>query len=349
MANKNEPDVKSIYDYRKSVFVSDMYAGTFVVFLAFLLVIIMKLNNVFAYLLIFSNLILSFIASYLLKKEKYILAVYANLFVSIVLVTLGIIAFGSSTNAQIFFVSLSLSAFIYTANQRINQFFFIVHIILFVAFSIFEVPPIFELANSQAVAIKTTIFILFGVSFIYKGILIFNLYIKSESAIQKENLIYQTLFNNAYEGIVSVHTDPVKQSQQETSNQQLFKLFNDPNFSIQQISNYFPSKQPNGSLSIDYYNEVQKRLKNTDRIEYGFTFTTSQKKFLHTKITVVKLKDVFETIIIYLFKDITTEVENQKTISTQLNELNKKNTQLTEYIENSLQFENFAHLASHTT
>jgi len=347
LSNKNATSIQSIHEYRKSVFVSDMYAGTFVVFLALFIIAIGRLENLFAYLLVISNLLLSLAIVFFLKKKKYILAVYTNLFFSILLVTLGIIAFGSIYNTQIFFISLSLSAFIYTANQRFNQFFFVVHILLFMGFSLFKTEPFFELEDTQANLLKIAIYILFSISFTYKGMLMFKLYIKSEAAIQKESLIYQTLFNNAYEGIISVHKDALSGIQYEIPNQQVFNLFDDSNFSIEYISNYFPKNQPDGTLSTQYFNQMLNSLKQTNRIEYNFAFLNKKKLPVYTKLTIVKLQDLFEKITIYLFKDISTEVKNQNTINSQLVELNAKNNQLTEYIQDSLQFENFAHLASH--
>ncbi len=346
-ASKNKSPIESIYEYRKSVFKSDMFAGVVVVLLALLILILAKIENTIAYLFVASNLALCGVVSFFLYKKKYIYAVYTNLFVSILLTTFAIIIFGSIYNIRIFFISLSLSAFIYTANQKFNQFFFVLHIALFSFFSLFEVSPVSQVQSIAIKPLQVLIIILFGISFMYKGLLIFNLYIKSESSVKRNNLIYQTLFNNTYEGIVSVHINTFKQTRYEIPNPQVFSLFNDPDFSIQHISDYLPKYQPNGSLSIDYFNQIQHTLKKANRIENEFTFLTKDKTIIHTKITIAKLHDVLQTITIYLFKNVTEEVKNQKIISAQLEELNNKNTQLTEYIEGSLQFENFAHLASH--
>lgn len=347
VAKSYRPTTLNISEYRKSVFITDTISGSFVILFSLFVMFFIGVENSSVYAIIISYLLLSAVVYFLLKTNKYTTAVYAHLIVSILLLIVAIIGFGTSYNIQIFFISISLSAFIYTANQRFNQFFFVLHILLFAGFNILSINPFFELEQNSQSEIKITMIILFIISFMYKGLLVFNLYIKTEAAAKKENLIYQALFNNTYEGIVSVHTNPVKSTHKEFPNQQLFSLFKDSNFLLSNISNYFPEKQPNGIYSSLYYETKLKTLKNTNHIEFEFTFLLKNKAQIDTKVIVVNLQDIFETITIYLFKDITEEAKNQNIIKDQLKELNKKNIRLTQYIDDSLQFENFAHLASH--
>lgn len=116
----------SLSKYRKSIFSTDNTYGAIVVLLSFALVYIFDLSNKVFYLICLVYLILCLFIHFLLKKKNYQAAVFLNLIGSLVILSSIIFVFGNSFDFRFFFLSISLSAFIYTSNQQFNKLFFFI-------------------------------------------------------------------------------------------------------------------------------------------------------------------------------------------------------------------------------
>jgi len=339
----------SLTEYRKSIFFSDNTYGAIVVLIGLVLVYITGISDRVFYFTCSAYMLLCLLIHFLLKMKNYRAAVYLNLLGSLLILSSVIFIFGNSYGFRFFFLSISLSAFIYSSNQQFNKSFFLLNILFFGLFSIFEINPVYQINENSADTVRKVCDFLIIISFAYKGMLIFNLYIKTEGAEKKKNLIYQTLFNNSYEGIVTIQQNKLGAVSSQTLNYEILNLFgiNKHESKTFVLNNYFPKFQPDGANSKSYFNSRLNNLKTENTIEFDFSFERNNGTEFIAKVTIVKIDEILEDITIYMFKDITKQVEAQNIIAAQMNELNIKNKQLKGYIDNSLQFESFAHLAAH--
>jgi len=117
--------------------------------------------------------------------------------------------------------------------------------------------------------------------------------------------------------------------------------------SFSNLHHFFPQTQPNGLPSNHYFRQFLKIVQQAKPTSFKFTFKKKNGELLNTIIKTVFIKEAFENITVYLFRDITQETSYKRIIKYQLEELDEKNIQLQKYIDNQLQFENFAHLAAH--
>lgn len=334
--------------YRRSIFVTDNIFGFIIIILGLLTYFIFGFDNVTILVILIAFFILTTVIFTSIKKEKYIFACYCNLIGSIALLTVFIIAYGNHLNLHFFLLSISLNAFIYTTNEKFNQVFFIIHLAFFLALGFLKIEPILFFDPLFEPTFKNIVLVLFALTFLYKGILITKLYINTSTSANKKYLIYKTLFDNSYDGIITTTYNKVTKQLIESKNNKILYFFDafDDELSINNLANYFPTKQPNGKLSAEYFKNIT-QLKEGSSGSFKFTFKKKNGDLFNALITTITIQEILENITIYLFKNITQEVTNRRIIKFQVEELNEKNIKLQKYIDNKLQFENLAHLAAH--
>lgn len=339
----------SLTRYRKSILTIDCISGAVITAIGFSIFFLFGLGNTLLTVSIVGYLILSCILFFYIKKEKYILATYFNLIGSILLIVIPTLIYGNNLYIQFFLLSLSLSAFIYTSNEKFNQIFFIIHLVIFAAISLITIDPIYHLTPELQKTTKSTALVLFTISFSYKMLFVFSIYIRNYESADKKHLIYQTLFDNSYDGIITTTYNKLTKQITENKNEKVLSFFDalEDELSIEKLVNFFPQKQPNGEFSTDYFDNIDQVLKEGNTRSFKFTFKKKNGKLFNALITAITIQEVFEDITVYLFKDITQEITDKRTIQHQIEELNEKNNRLQKYIDSQLQFENFAHLAAH--
>ena len=101
-----------------------------------------------------------------------------------------------------------------------------------------------------------------------------------------------------------------------------------------------PIFQPDGRKSVDVAAHYLKQVIKTGRANYEFMHQKSNGDLLYTQNTVIRLPKPLGHLAVYIFRDITEQVEVKKA-------LEEKNIQLRRYIDSNLQLENFAYVASH--
>ena len=173
---------------------------------------------------------------------------------------------------------------------------------------------------------------------------------KTENALVRSERLYRTLFSSIYDGIeIFVENSNTGEKISQFTNQKLqdlFKLKVDSKKSFS-FTNYFPEKQRDGRLSLVCYDETQKELNENLYINKEWSFVNEDNELFICNIFIAKFYDNDTINTVTILKDITEQVNQEKVIKKQLNELNKKNNQLEKYINSNLQLENFAYMASH--
>lgn len=265
------------------------------------------------------------------------------------LIILPTILYGNHLNIQLFLIAFCLSSFIFTNNHSFNLIFFAIHIASYVIISFIPYKPIYDLDADLIPIARLTPLVLFSICFLYKSFLVYRIYIRNSKSENKKQLIYQTLFDNSYDGIITTSYNKLTKQFIESKNKKVLSYFDtlEDELSIAKLSRFFPDKQPNGESSTSYFNKINQFLKEDGPTSFKFVFKKKNGELFNAIITTITIQEVFEKIIIYLFRDVTQEVTNKRIIQYQLEELNEKNTELQKYIDNQLQFENFAHLAAH--
>lgn len=339
----------SLTQYRKSILSFDCLYGSIITAIGFAIFLLFGLSNTLLSISIVGYLVLSAILYIFIRREKYIFEAYLNLIGSILLIVTPTLLYGNNLHIQFFLLSLSLSSFIYTNNKKFNQIFFVIHLVIFAILSLVNINPIYHLTPELQTIAKSTALVLFTISFIYKMLFVHSIYIENYELVDKNHLIYQTLFDNSYDGIVTSICNKFTKQLTENKNKKVLSFFDalDDEFSIEEIQDFFPLKQPNGELSTDYFVEECQVLKEGKTGFFKFTFKKKNGDLFDALITAIKIQEIFEDITVYLFKDITEEAKNKRLIKYQMEELHVKNLRLQKYIDNQLQFENFAHLAAH--
>ena len=333
-----------IAEYRRSIFVLDNIYGTCITLGAILLFIVLGLTNFLYYIVAIAYLLISLFVFLLLKRNQYQIAVYINITISFIVLAIAILFIGNQYNIHFLFLSLGLSSFIYANNHTLNKIFLIIHCILFCTFALLPSQFLPRTVPNFAIIIV----VLFFMSFIYKSMLIFNLYAKTYIMSINNGLIYKSIFENAFDGILNIRQNKLTGEKTSTHNIQLEKILGTKQINnTQQLFEHLTETQPDGNNSREKLQNIIDNLQINNQQKFEFTFKNTPDAHITTELTILKISELLDDFLIFILKDISEQTRQKKTIKKQVKKLQDKNEELKKYIDSNMQLENFAYITSH--
>lgn len=168
---------------------------------------------------------------------------------------------------------------------------------------------------------------------------------KIQQKIIDSEILYRSLFDNAFEGIVIYS---LKKRRLVESNQEFLNLLQiDQIVPAKSMLEFSPEYQINGLTSVQYRKIIFDGIMKENMVTFEWIFQRKNGELLVTDIHAFRLKRQNKDQIIFIIKDMTKRREQERLIRENVHKLNKKNRELKQYIESNMSLKNFAYIASH--
>lgn len=180
---------------------------------------------------------------------------------------------------------------------------------------------------------------------------------QAERELRTRKRTYQALIEHSFNGIdllEIIRFDPetlsIEGSLIERNNSMktlLGVVHEDPYLTMDSVLQVSPETQLDGRKSADKYRWILSELIEKGSVSTDWRLFNAQGKSLDIEMVCHLITVGKKAILIRILRDVTKQKKQQKIITEQVTELNRKNKELEKYIESNLNLENFAYLASH--
>ncbi len=171
---------------------------------------------------------------------------------------------------------------------------------------------------------------------------------RNELEIKEKEERYKALFNNSQVGIVVIN---FQNNEAIDVNPAAVRMFGKPReeLLVSSMPNQSPMYQPDGRKSADKVHEILTEFKATlEEISFEWQFERKETGELFDAIvTFSPITLAGKTAAVMFVNDLTERLETERKISKQIEELDRKNKELKNYISSNMELESFAYVASH--
>ena len=322
----------------------DLLFGIGLPVIALLISILLGVYDIYSIIAILFFIALSSTSFYLNSRQYHDIASLLFLSCCLVGVFTVCLLFGKETEAHIYFLSISVSSFVYHLRSKVMAWiFFGLQLLAYLTIYYLPYVPFFQWGESDLKVIGNSNIALAVAFFGSKLILFAQMFLTLLRQLQDSNALLSTTLESTADGILAFDLN----EKITRYNQKFVDLWNIPT-SLLENKNRIP---------VALY--AMKSVKDPDR------FLSSVKSF-STDPEIIKFDTLYfkdgriierytqpqwidDEIVgrVISFRDVTAKVQQALIIQENVSLLNEKNKELEKYIESNLQLENFAYIASH--
>lgn len=322
----------------------DVILGILLPIIALMISISLGVLEVYSILTITSFILLSSICFYLNSRHYHDLASIIFLSFNLLGVFAVCVFFGKETEVHVFFLSISVSSFVYhLRNKLIAWSFFGLQLLAYLAVYYMPYDPYFQWGESEVELVGNSNIALAIAFFGSKLVLFAQMFLTLLKQLQDSNALLSTTLESTADGILAFDLN----EKVTRYNQKFVDMWEIPPALLEH----------NDRMPMALY--AMKQVKDQER------FLDSVKSF-STDPEIIKFDTLYfkdgrvierytqpqwidDEIVgrVISFRDISDKVEQSRIIQDNVSLLNQKNKELEKYIESNLQLENFAYIASH--